>query len=142
MEQDAYDLPVYSHCDNIDPCSNELGDNHCVDKAQVDGRLVPLTLLPYFGPGWYGRATVAYMLDAGIITWADVKNTFNATTHRPPAYLAERLKVMEKIWLSAGETFAGVQFLEQRGCVDTSPPDPGKVRECGPLRHLKPTGVL
>ena len=52
------------------------------------------------------------MLDAGIIGWADVKSTFNATTRRPSSYLADRLKVLEDLWLQVGKSFAGLQFLE------------------------------
>ena len=31
VEQDAYDLPVFSPCDDIHPCTQELGDYHWVD---------------------------------------------------------------------------------------------------------------
>ena len=91
--QDAYDLLVYCPCDNIEPCSNELGDYRWVDGG-LDGRLSVLSVLPYFGPGWYGRGSVAFMLDAGIITWRDVKTTYNASARRPVSYVADRLKAL------------------------------------------------
>jgi hypothetical protein len=61
------------------------------------------------------------MLDAGIVGWADVKSTLNATTRRPASYLADRLRVLEDLWLQVGETFAVLQFLEQRGCAGRGP---------------------
>ena len=55
VEQDAYDLTVFSLCDDIRPCSNELGDYHWVDIGEVDKRKAVLVQLPYFGPAWYSR---------------------------------------------------------------------------------------
>ena len=72
-EQDAHEFPVYITCDNVERCSNELGDNRLVDVGQVDGRRASCTLLPAFGPGWYGRAAVAYRLYEGIIVRSDLK---------------------------------------------------------------------
>ena len=51
--------------------------------------------LPYFGPARYSRATAAFLLDAGIAKWPDVRLTFNAAVRRPAKYLSERLKVLE-----------------------------------------------
>ena len=111
MEQDAYDLPVFSPCDDIHPCAQELGDYHWVEIDSIDKRKATVSLLPYFGPGWYGRESVAFMPDAAIITWSSVKTTFNATTRRPASYLADRLKALEQLWLQVGGSFAGNQFL-------------------------------
>ena len=134
-EQDAYDLPVYCPCDNIEPCANELGDYHWVD-AGLDGRLSVLSVLPYFGPGWYGRGTVAFMLDAGIITWQDVKTTYNASARRPVSYVAERLKALEEMWLSVGGSFVGHDFTEQRGSKGSSPQILAKFASVAPPWHL------
>ena len=121
VEQDAYDLPVFSPCDDVRPCMRELGDYHWVEIHTSDRRRTALLLLTYFGPGWYGRESVAVMLDAAIITWSNVKTTLNATTRRPASYLADLLKALEQLWLQVGESYAGTQFLEQRGDADRSP---------------------
>ena len=47
------------------------------------------------------------MLDAGIVTWAEIKETFNASARRPMKYAADRLKLPEKILLKVGASFAG-----------------------------------
>ena len=73
-------------------------------------------MLPYYGKGFYGRAATAFMLDAGIVTWGEIKETFNASARRPMKYATERLKLLEKILLKVGASFAGVEFLKSRGC--------------------------
>ena len=47
--------------------------------------------------------------------------TLNATARCTASCLADRLKVMEDLWLQVGRSFVGSQFLEQRGCAGEDP---------------------
>ena len=68
-EVDAYEIPIFSPVDSPVPTvEGELGDLMWVDKGHLSPWESPLTVLPYFGKGYYGRAAVAFMLDAGVIT--------------------------------------------------------------------------
>ena len=94
-----------------------------VDVGTPDSRRMPLSVLPYFGPAWYGRGTVAFLLDAGICRWRDLMLTF---MHRPDCLPAncvgDGLKALEALWLEVGATFQGWHFLEQRSNRDTNQP--------------------
>ena len=54
----------------------ELGDLMLIDKGPLGPKQSPLSVLPYYGRGFYGRAATAFMLDAGIVTWSEIKETF------------------------------------------------------------------
>ena len=72
------------------------------------------TVFPYWGPGWYFRTTVAFLLDASIVTWEDVKLSFNAVVHTPASYITERLQLLERMWTEVGGTWLGARFPAQR----------------------------
>ncbi len=74
----------------------ELGDLMWIDKGVLTPWESPLTVLPYHGPSYYTRAAAALMLDAGVITWSEVKQTFNASARRPMKFAAEPPKLLEK----------------------------------------------
>jgi hypothetical protein len=98
--QNVYDLPVYAPTDEIKPAVEGcLGDYHWVDIGPLGPRRSERAVLPYFGPAFYGRATVDFLLDAGIATWADAQLTFNASGHKPASHLADRFRTLERIWL-------------------------------------------
>jgi hypothetical protein len=94
--------------------SGELGDYHWVDIGPLGPHRSAASVQPYFGPGWYGRASVAFLLDAGIAQWPDVKLTFSAVVRRPAEFLAERLRLMDELWTTVGQSFQGEAFLEGR----------------------------
>ncbi len=97
IEVDAYEILIFSPVDSPVPIvEGELGDLIWVDKGNLSPWESPLTVLAYFGKGCYGRAAVAFMLDAAVITWSDVRQTFNASARRPMKFAAERLKLLEK----------------------------------------------
>ena len=74
--QNPYELPVFAPTDEIQPCTQgELGDYHWVDLGAPGPRRSARSVFPYWGQGWYFRSTVAFLLDAGIATWQDVKLT-------------------------------------------------------------------
>ncbi len=107
-ENDSWEIPIFSPTDNpIATIPGKLGDYHWVDICPLDRRRKPVNMLPYFGPAWYSRASVA-LLDAGIAKWPDVRLTFNAAVRRPAKYLSERLEVLEQLWLEVAETFNGL----------------------------------
>ncbi len=84
VEADAYDIPIFSPVDMPVPTvQGELGDLMLMDKSPLGPRQSPHSVLPYYGKGYYGRAATAFMLDAGIVTWSEIKETFNASAHRP-----------------------------------------------------------
>jgi hypothetical protein len=107
---------VYSPLDEICPAMcGELGDYHWVDlgagKAAQRG---PLALVPRFGPGWYGRPTVAFMLDAGFCSWHEIKLTFSAAVRKPMCLVAETLQKLEELWSAVGETDVAQDHFSSR----------------------------
>ncbi len=91
-EAESWDIPIFAPKDSpVATIPGELGDYNLVDICHVDGRRKPVSMLPYFGPAWYSRASVAFLLDAGIAKWPDVRLTLNAAVRRPANYLSERL---------------------------------------------------
>ena len=72
-----------------------LADYNWVHNPQAKH---PTLCAPYFGSGWYGRASCQYMLSRGIIEWRHIELAFEVTTHLPAKHLIERLLVLEQIW--------------------------------------------
>ena len=101
-----FPLPVFCPLDSIRPAEEgQLADLTFVRKRE-DKRAGLLARLPYVGPGWYGKPAVAYMLDAGLPTWADCELSLQATAHVAPDCLARALEVMEGAWPEGEEHFA------------------------------------
>ena len=48
-----------------------------------------------------------FMLETGVCKWRHIKLSFSATTHRPAADLASKLKKMQKVWYEVGGSFQG-----------------------------------
>ena len=97
VHQDGWDLPVFSPVDEIKAATpGAIADYNWIEIHV--GRRSPRQVFPYFGPGWYGSPTAAFLLDAGIATWGDFKLAFNATSRRPASFLAERLEALENLW--------------------------------------------
>ena len=44
------------------------------------------------------------MLEVGVCTWGDFKLAFEATTHRPASDLANKLKIIRRIWEAIGNS--------------------------------------
>ena len=68
----------------------------------------------------YFRTTLAFLLDAGIATWEDVKLTFNAAVHKPAIYITERLQLLERLWAEVGGTWLGQDFRRKGNCNEAS----------------------
>ena len=69
VEANEHDLPIFAPTDEILPArEGVLGDFTWVDQGAVKSMR---KALPYWGPGWYGRGTCEFLLDAGIARWRD-----------------------------------------------------------------------
>jgi hypothetical protein len=79
-----------------------LADYSWIEIVPTPWRNSTLGFFPYFGAGWHGAATAAYLLDTGISLWSDFKLQFNASVHREPSYLAERLRTLDELWCRSG----------------------------------------
>ncbi len=86
-------------------------------------------MLPYFGPGWYGRDAVVFLLDTGIANWSDVCLAFNASARRPSKYVGKGLQALEALWLEVGASLeespswsnGAVMTHDQRCWPNTAP---------------------
>ena len=110
VEANEHDLPIFAPTDEILPArEGELGDFTWVSVGAVKSMR---RALPYWGPGWYGRATCEFFLDAGIARWTDFKLSFSASAHRPPAYLRARLKVFDYLWRQTARSEAARELVQ------------------------------
>ncbi len=68
----------------------------------------------YGGSRWYDRATWEFMLETGLRKWRHIRLSFSATTHRPAADLASKLKRMQSGWYDFGATLQGEAWAGTR----------------------------
>ncbi len=124
VEQDAYGLPVCCPPDDVATATNELGDYHWVDISPLGGRRIPISVLPYFGPEWHGRGTVAFMIDAGICTWGcDVWLAYSASS------------------LASGSLLRGCRLPRATGLLRRET-DARQIRVSGPPRDMGSSGIF
>ena len=58
VHSDGAEIPIFSPMDSPAPAvAGELGDLMYVDMGPLGPRQSPRSVLPYWGAGWYGRAT-------------------------------------------------------------------------------------
>jgi hypothetical protein len=104
------DIPIFSALDGIVPAvQGKLADynwvaGYCARSAS------PLTVLPYWGAGWYGRRTCQYMLKHGIVQWHHITHHFQATAHVTAEYLRSRLETLESCWGEHGKQALNAMF--------------------------------
>ena len=80
---------------DMDTCT--VGDYSFVDKdVEILDPAKHARLFPYSGPRWYWREAVQYMLDIGVIQWADIKHTLTATTHLNHDFFANIFTTIEE----------------------------------------------
>ena len=90
VEANIHSIPIFSPLDEFqEPEEGRVSDYSWVDIGTVRS---PLTNYIYDGPRWYDAATVKFMLSMGVCKWQHILLTYDATTHRPPADLAVKLK--------------------------------------------------
>jgi hypothetical protein len=91
----AHDFAIFSPFDGVLPAeAGRLADFSWVELRQR----ASANTMPYYGPGWYHRAAVEFMLHHGRCTWQDLTWSLEATAHIPATCLAEPLRVMEEAW--------------------------------------------
>ena len=93
----AHGLPIFSALDNITPSiPGTLCDFSYV--VERDGRASRLSRLPFVGSMWYHRVAVEFGLHMGLLTWDDIKWSFQATGHVDSDLVAEPLRLMIEAW--------------------------------------------
>ena len=63
-----------------------------------DARQSCLNLLPYVGPGWYPKVSLAAMLDLGVCRWGHIVLGISARSHVDAATLRRALERMDAAW--------------------------------------------
>jgi len=111
IEGNAHEIPVFSPLDEFTkPMEGIISDYSWIDIGTVRS---PITNYIYDGPRWYDQATTQFMMETGACKWCHMKLAFNATTHRPAADLASKLKRIQKVWFEVGRSCQGVTWA---GC--------------------------
>ena len=111
----SHELPIFAPTDEVnDAVRGTLGDYNWIDIGALGPHRSPATALPYTGPRWYTRGAAGMLLDAGIIEWEHVKLTYSAAARRPMSYMAERLRLMDEMWTSVGDSFQADAFMTGR----------------------------
>ena len=119
-------IPVFCALDDIEVQANclNLGDLNFVTKKAKNFVLQ----LGYTGPGWQHRVLTEWLLNAGVICWADISHTLTATAHHPADILTQPLRVMEAAWEGAvhGSEVLTVSWASgvstRPSCINTSAP--------------------
>jgi len=108
VEANIHPIPIFSPLDEFqEPEEGRVSDYSWVDIGTVRS---PLTNYIYDGPRWYDAATVKFMLSMGVCKWQHILLTYDATTHRPPADLAVKLKKMRSVWQDVGGSSQGEKW--------------------------------
>ena len=71
-----------------------------------DARQSCLNLLPYVGPGWYPKVSLAAMLDLGVCRWDHIVLGISARSHVDAATLRRALERMDAAWSEGEEHMA------------------------------------
>ena len=74
-----FPLPILCPADGVEPVDGVLPDLGFVEGC-CDARQSCLNLLPYVGPGWYPKVSLAAMLDLGVCRWDHIVLGISATT--------------------------------------------------------------
>ena len=71
-----------------------------------DARQSCLNLLPYVGPGWYPKVSLAAMLELGVCRWDHIVLGISARSHVDAATLRRALERMDAAWPEGEEHMA------------------------------------
>ena len=81
LEHNKHPLPIFSPLDqttDMDTCT--VGDYCFVAKdVEILDPAKYARMFPYSGPRWCWREVAQYMLDIGVIQWADINHTLTTT---------------------------------------------------------------
>ena len=98
MDITQHPLPIFSPLDQFPEMETCTSGDYCfVDKdVEILDPAKYARLFPYSGPRWYWRETVQYMLDIGVIHWADINHTRASTTHQKHDFVANLFTTIEE----------------------------------------------
>ena len=92
-----FPLPILCPADGVEPVDGVLPDLGFVEGC-CDARQSCLNLLPYVGPGWYPKVSLAAMLDLGVCRWDHIVLGISARSHVDAATLWRALERMDAAW--------------------------------------------
>ena len=108
-----FPLPILCPADGVEPVDCVLPDLGFVEGC-CDARQSCLNLLPYVGPGWYPKVSLAAMLDLGVCRWDHIVLGISARSHVDAATLRRALERMDAAWPDGEEHQCGVSRRDQR----------------------------
>ena len=100
-----FPLPILCPADGVEPVDGVLPDLGFVEGC-CDARQSCLNLLPYVGPGWYPKVSLAAMLDLGVCRWDHIVLGISARSHVDAATLRRALERMDAAWPESEEHMA------------------------------------
>ena len=100
-----FPLPILCPADGVEPVDGVLPDLGFVEGC-CDARQSCLNLLPYVGPGWYPKVSLAAMLDLGVCRWDHIVLGISARSHVDAATLRRALERMDAAWPEGEERMA------------------------------------
>ena len=92
-----FPLPILCPADGVEPVDGVLPDLSFVEGC-CDARQSCLNLLPYVGPGWYPKVSLAAMLELGVCRWDHIVLGISARSHVDAATLRRALERMDAAW--------------------------------------------
>ena len=92
-----FPLPILCPADGVEPVDGVLPDLGFVEGC-CDARQSCLNLLPYVGPGWYPKVSLAAMLELGVCRWDHIVLGISARSHVDAATLRRALERMDAAW--------------------------------------------
>ena len=78
----------------------------CFVEGCCDARQSCLNLLPYVGPGWHPKVSLAAMLGLGVCRWDHIVLGISARSHVDAATLRRALERMDAAWPEGEERMA------------------------------------
>ena len=100
-----FPLPILCPADGVEPVDGALPDLGFVEGC-CDARQSCLNLLPYVGPGWYPKVSLAAMLELGVCRWDHIVLGISARSHVDAATLRRALERMDAAWPDGEEHMA------------------------------------
>ena len=97
-----FPLPILCPADGVEPVDGVLPDLGFVEGC-CDARQSCLNLLPYVGPGWYPKVSLAAMLELGVCRWDHIVLGISARSHVDAATLRRALERMDAAWPAHGQ---------------------------------------
>ena len=101
-----FPLPILCPADGVEPVEpGRLPDLGYVEGCR-DARQAALQLLPFVGPGWYPKVSIAAMLETGVCRWDHIPLGIYARGHVGAATLRRALERMDAAWPEGEEHMA------------------------------------